>query len=50
MVCNAWNRLVAVKDANDDIIVTYEYDALNRRIVERLAGGVPTRRAGMENR
>ncbi len=31
-VYDAFNRLVALKDASADTIVTYEYDAFNRRI------------------
>lgn len=31
---DAWNRLVQVKDSGNNVIVSYEYDALGRRIAE----------------
>jgi RHS repeat-associated protein len=32
---DAWNRLVSVKNASDTEVARYEYDGLNRRIVEQ---------------
>ncbi len=40
-VYDAWNRLVAVKDAGGTTLKTYAYDGLHRRISET-AGGVTT--------
>jgi len=31
---DAWNRLVQVKDASNNVLASYQYDALGRRIVE----------------
>jgi RHS repeat-associated protein len=33
-VYDAWNRLVAVKDRNGDMIASYSYDALGRRMTQ----------------
>jgi YD repeat-containing protein len=40
-VYDAWNRLVAVKDAEGNLLKGYAYDGLHRRIQET-AGGVTT--------
>lgn len=37
-VYDAWNRLVRVNDANENIIAEYTYDALGRRITETKQG------------
>src|SRR5262249_43241065 len=39
LVYDAWDRLVQVKDAGGNVLVTYRYDALGRRI-SATAGGV----------
>jgi RHS repeat-associated protein len=36
LVYDAWNRLVSVKDASGTEVARYEYDGLNRRIVEQV--------------
>jgi RHS repeat-associated protein len=33
---DAWNRLVSVRDATGTLVARYEYDGLNRRIVEQV--------------
>jgi RHS repeat-associated protein len=33
---DAWNRLVSVKDVSGTLVARYEYDGLNRRIVEQV--------------
>jgi RHS repeat-associated protein len=38
---DAWNRLVAVYDASSTLVARYEYDGMNRRIVEQV-GILPT--------
>jgi RHS repeat-associated protein len=37
MSFDAWNRLVSVRDASGTLLARYEYDGLNRRIVEQVA-------------
>src|SRR5205814_5845974 len=37
-VYDAWNRLVNVKNSGGSSIITYKYDALDRRIVEAPTG------------
>src|SRR5262249_33205753 len=37
---DAWNRLVQVLDPNGNLLVSYGYDALGRRLTEAVAGGV----------
>jgi RHS repeat-associated protein len=42
---DAWNRLVAVYDASSTLVARYEYDGMNRRIVEQVGSlaAAPTR-------
>ncbi|MCI0463315.1 MAG: RHS repeat-associated core domain-containing protein [Gemmataceae bacterium] len=35
---DAWNRLVQVKDASNNVLASYQYDGLGRRIVEAVGG------------
>ena len=41
-VYDAWNRLKQVKNSSGTVLVTYNYDALGRRIVEAVNGGNTT--------
>ncbi len=36
LVYDAWNRLVTVYDASSTLVARYEYDGMNRRIVEQV--------------
>src|SRR5262249_32915581 len=35
---DAWNRLVQVKDASNNVLASYQYDGLGRRITEAVGG------------
>ena len=37
---DAWNRLVEVQDASSNVLATYSYDGLNRRITETAGGHI----------
>jgi RHS repeat-associated protein len=37
-VYDAWNRLVTVKDASNNVIASYKYDGLGRRVTETKSG------------